>query len=66
MMQRSNKKVEDVVNQGLVSLARMDVSSVARVLCHQGVPRDVITRVFFHPKIHRPCNLDAGNPVYRI
>jgi hypothetical protein len=66
MIQRANKEIEEVVNQGLVSLTRVDVSSVAKVLCHQGVPRDVITRVFFYPKIHRACFLDTDAPAYRV
>ena len=65
MMQRDNTEIEQVVNQGLVSLTRVDVSSVARVLCHKGVPRDVITRVFFYPKVHRAFYLDTDIPAYR-
>lgn len=66
MMQRANKEIEHVVNQGLmmINLTQADVSSVARVLSHKGVPRDVIARVFFYPKVHRSYHLDAGSPAH--
>ncbi|HZV99806.1 MAG TPA: hypothetical protein VFF74_12540 [Methylophilaceae bacterium] len=60
MNYRSNKEIESAVARGLQEAATKDLSSVLRKLAKEGVPRDVIQRVFIYPKIYRSTDKAKG------
>lgn len=53
MNMRHNEAIEVAVRKGLKAASLNRLSSAILEMCHEGVPRDVITRVFFSTKTHR-------------
>ncbi len=63
MMYRSNHEIAAVVTRGLIEASQHDLSSVIRKMAREGVPRDVIQRVFIDPKRHRATDIPKSSAI---
>jgi hypothetical protein len=50
---RADKKLDAAVNRGLAAALLFDVPTGVKVMTDQGVPSDVMTRVFLAPQQRR-------------
>jgi hypothetical protein len=50
---RADKKLDAAVNRGLAAALLFDVSTGVKVMSDQGVPSDVMMRVFLAPQQRR-------------
>ena len=50
---RADKKLDAAVNKGLAAALLFDVPTGVKVMSDQGVPSDVMTRVFLAPQQRR-------------
>lgn len=60
MESRINKEMAIVVIKGLIMASTLPISEVVARMSRQGVPDDVIERVFIAPKIHRATDIDKS------